>query len=344
MCIVQSGDRYSFSNLDGTFDSLPSRNYLLKFDGDRHEFYLAEKSSFKLPKKIYGDTSVIDRWLRSWRQNSEKNLGILLSGVKGSGKTITAEKFCIESGLPVIIINDSFDRLETEFVDFLTDKRLGKCIIFIDEFEKVFSNHGSQDVLLSLMDGQYDTNLIFLLTVNESEGIRDYFNNRLNRIKYRKHYEGLEGDVIDSVIDDLLINKEHRDSIYKFFDKVNLRTFDLLVNIIKEMNLFGEDALKCGAYLNVIPERKRYSVIEIYDGKQYLQNQWFQWSIVEERFTLERDHTDFLPEGKQDYSISLSTLDCEISVDKQTGNITVFDPIGNFQFLLKEHKPYNLIF
>jgi hypothetical protein len=79
----------------------------------------------------------------------------------------------------------------------------------------------------------------------------------------------LEFDIIEEVIDDMLINKDHKESIYTFFEKVNMRTFDLLTNLIKEMNLFGEDAIDCGRHLNLKPEEKYYNVTEIFEGKEY---------------------------------------------------------------------------
>ena len=77
-------------------------NYLLKRDMMSGEFYLSPTLPFKLPEKIYGDTSVIQRWLKSYEVNSSKNMGILLSGLKGAGKTILDQKLCIDSNKPII--------------------------------------------------------------------------------------------------------------------------------------------------------------------------------------------------------------------------------------------------
>jgi hypothetical protein len=265
MSIIQSGHRLTFTDVDATYDKLPAGNYMLKRDPRSGEFYLVQKEDFIMPKKVYGDHSIVDRWLKSWKHNSNKNLGILLTGLKGTGKTITAQKFCMDSNMPVIIVGEPFDG--SEFVDFLTNPKLGECIIFIDEFEKVYNRDNQYD-MLSLMDGNYTTRLVFLLTVNE-ERINEYLVNRLNRIKYRKAYGDLEFDLVDEVIDDMLINKEHRESIHLFFEKVNMRTFDLLTNLIKEMNLFGEDAIACGRHLNLKAEAKYYNVVEVFDGQEF---------------------------------------------------------------------------
>lgn len=291
MSVIQSGKRFSFEDVTNTYEKLPAGNYILKYD-PRSGYYLNKKEDFELPKKVYGDHSIVDRWLKSWQVNSSKNLGIILAGVKGSGKTITAQKFCVDSNLPVIIINEPYHG--SDFIDFLTSPKLGECIIFLDEFEKIYANRDSQFDMLSLMDGNYATNLIFLLTVNE-ERLNDYLVNRLNRIKYRKSYGDLEFDIMEQVIDDMLVNKAHKQSIFDFFDKVNMRTFDLLTNLIKEMNLFNEDAIQCGMHLNLKPETKSYDVYEIFDGIEY-DCYITEWVPNDEEFNFHRKTLTYLPE------------------------------------------------
>ena len=363
MSVIQSGTKYSFANITDTFTTLPKGNYLLKFD-PREGFFLEKKDAFILPQKIYGDQSIIKRWLTSWKTNSSKNLGILLAGVKGSGKTITAQKFCMDSELPVIIINEVFHG--SDFIDFITSPKLGECIIFLDEFEKMYAKQEHQQELLSIMDGNYSTRLIFLLTVNEDR-LNDYLVNRLNRIKYCKTYYDLDVDTINSVIDDILVNKDHAESIHTFFEKVNLRTFDLLVNLIKEMNLFNEDALECGSHLNLKPHNKTYEVFEIFNGKEYpcYYSSFFpgmEWLEVERKSldylplpdnknikSIDPDEEDPLGYYEDElaipgrtWSVRLAVADCE--VEKNGNMILLKDPSG-LQFRLREQKfNFSLVF
>jgi hypothetical protein len=305
--------------------------------------------------------------LKSWETNSSKNLGILLAGVKGSGKTITAQKFCVESELPVVIINELFHG--SDFIDFITSPKLGQCVIFLDEFEKMYAKQEHQHELLSVMDGNYATRLIFLLTVNEDK-LNDYLVNRLNRIKYCKTYYDLDVDTINSVIDDMLVNKDHAESIHTFFEKVNLRTFDLLVNLIKEMNLFNEDALICGSHLNLKPHNKTYEVYEIFDGKEYpcYSSNFFPGL---EYLDIERKSLEYIPDNKsgklvspsyeedplgyeigdeveeytpgRTWSVRLNVTECE--VEKNGNMILIKDPSSGLQFRLRESKfNFSLLF
>lgn len=266
MSIIQNNNEFRFVNTTNTYEKLPALNYALKKD-IRGEYYLEQLKNFKLPSKIYGNHSIVDRWLTSWKVNSFKNLGILLNGLKGTGKTITAQKLCIDSGLPVITITEYF--CGSDFVSFVTNPALGEYILFIEEFEKIYKSKDNDTTdLLTIMDGIYDTKILFLLTSNEINK-NEYLINRLSRIKYKKDYNSLENEVIEEVINDKLKNKEHADSIYKFFEKLGIATFDLLINIINEMNTFGEDALECAKHLNLDYETMYCDVYEEVNGELY---------------------------------------------------------------------------
>lgn len=94
--IIQNNATYSIGNVSGTHDVLPLGTYRLQYNERTDEFYLNKIEDFKLPKKLYGDFSFCDRILNTF-DNTEKNLGVLLSGEKGSGKTILAKKVCCQS-------------------------------------------------------------------------------------------------------------------------------------------------------------------------------------------------------------------------------------------------------
>lgn len=351
MKIIESDGVFSIGNVTGLHNELPLGNYLVRFD-PREGYQLLPKPDFILPSKIYGDHSVIDRWLISYKHNSEKNMGILLTGIKGSGKTITAQKFCIESKMPVIIINELFHG--SDFIDFISS--FSNVIIFIDEFEKVYNRSEFAQEMLSLMDGNFQTKIIFLLTVNDDSSMNYYLNNRLGRVKYKKDYDNLELDVVEAVIEDLLINKDHRDSVYKFFKKVGLYTFDLLVNIIKEMNLFKEDALVAGSYLNLSSEEVKYDIWEHIEGKSVKQNsvslRGDQDEFSFERNYLSKEDEDRLEElHKKDpqysdndfYYPNIKFSDCKIT--DLDGNIVFENPnaLVSLKITLKPQKNYRFI-
>jgi hypothetical protein len=324
MSVVQINKIYKLMDITDTFDKVPVGVYTLDYDPRNNEYYLTRQSDFILPSKIYGtNTDIINRWKKSYEVNSDKNMGIILSGIKGGGKTITAQKFCIEMNKPVILINTPYEG--SDFISFLVNPKIGECIIFIDEFEKIYNHdHYSSRDLLALMDGTYQTKLIFLLTVN-TYNLGDYFVNRLNRIKYRQDFNDLNTDTMTEVINDMLINKDHTESIHEFFKMINMCTFDLLVNLIKEMNLFNEDALTVGKYLNLRSEPKKYMVYEESGGKDY-ECRDIIMTPSDKELIISREDTNYLPDSMEDdYYLTVKLSDAEII------------KLDNASFILKHH-------
>lgn len=267
MKILKNGDVLRFGPELEVQSQLEKGVYIV--GQDMNGFFLTRKPDLTLPAKVYGDHSVVDRWLKSFEYNTSKNMGILLNGLKGTGKTITAQILCVKSELPIILIDQPYGG--PDFMNFITNPLIGKCVIFIDEFEKVYresDERSSQEGLLQLMDGAYQTRFLFLLTSNEPR-INKFLINRLGRIKYRQNYNELPKDIMLSVIDDMLVRPEHRQSIIDFFERFDMCTYDILVNMIKEVNLFNENAFTCAKYLNLEPEDRSYTVKAIYNGVEY---------------------------------------------------------------------------
>lgn len=266
MSILQIGTNFFFSEVKNLTEKLEEGVYTLKYDERKSEYYLQQANTFSLPSKIYGDHSIVDRWLKTW-ENTSKNLGICLAGMKGSGKTITAQLFCLKAKAPIIVIDeDPVDAIA--FKSLITSPHLFGSIIFLDEFEKVFQNPDAQNRFLNLMDGAYNTHLVFLLTINEPK-LSNYMSNRLGRIKYYKEYSNLDDLVIDQIIEDKLIHKEYKQSIYDFLQKVDMISMDIMVNLINDINLFNESALECAKHLNIQNEPQFYKVIEVFKESEH---------------------------------------------------------------------------
>lgn len=265
--IIQSGSNFRLAQLEAQHEKLPVGNYLVCYD-QQTGFFLQKQTDFTLPEKLYGDFSCVDRWIKSFENNSDKNLGILLSGIKGSGKTVTAKLFCQKINMPVIIITEPYTG--PAFEDFISNPVLSGSIVFIDEFEKVYKEkEGESNSLLTIIDGVYTSKLIFLFTVNDINQINGKLKNRLNRIKYHKVFSTLDAKLVEEITDDLLVNKEHKESVMKFAETFDIVTMDVLTAVIKEVNLFDEDALTCAKYLNLMHESSYYKVSVAYKGVSY---------------------------------------------------------------------------
>ena len=251
--IIQSGNSYRIASIDGTYEKLPVGVYNLECDDSG--FFLTKTQDFKLPKKIYGDMSIVDRWLHTY-QTRERNLGVLLAGLKGGGKTITAKLLAIKAGLPIITIQSPFSG--PKFVSFITNECLGDCVIFLDEYEKVYNretkNNDGDTSLLSVLDGPYQMHHLFIFTVNDTL-INSNLNNRPSRIFYKKNYAGLSPEEIKEVAEDLLLDKDLVDDLVSTASRMFQISFDTLISIIEEMNRYDEPASQCILNMNLTPSK-----------------------------------------------------------------------------------------
>lgn len=235
-----------YSQTEGNFqilDLLDSGIFQIIQDPQTGELYLARiADNFHFGFKLYGldnrlITHVIDTY---YKQPVKRNLGVLLNGAKGTGKTVTAKVLSNELGLPVILCERPYPGLSNFLASINQD-----CIFFFDEFEKNFrmkcddGEDCAGEDLLSIMDGVYNANHchVFLLTTNELK-VNDNLISRPSRIRYLKSF----GDVVDKkileeFIDDNLNYPEYKDEIMEFIDTLTMATIDIVKSIVEEVNI-----------------------------------------------------------------------------------------------------------
>lgn len=204
-------------------------------------FYLSKiAESFTFDYKLYGlNQKFIDYVLKTY-ENTTGNLGVLLDGIKGTGKTVTAKELCNNLQLPVILVQsmgDSNDKL----IKYLSTTINFDCIFFFDEYEKEFKN--SSDVL-SFMDGTYNSiyRKIFLLTTNELN-VDSNLLGRPSRIRYKKSFSNLSEEVTREILNDILKDKTAIEKVIELTHSMNIITIDLIKAIATEINIHGVEAL-----------------------------------------------------------------------------------------------------
>lgn len=204
-------------------------------------FYLSKiAESFTFDYKLYGlNQKFIDYVLKTY-ENTTGNLGVLLDGIKGTGKTVTAKELCNHLQLPVILVQsmgDSNDKL----IKYLSTTINFDCIFFFDEYEKEFKN--SSDVL-SFMDGTYNSiyRKIFLLTTNELN-VDPNLLGRPSRIRYKKSFSNLSEEVTREILNDILKDKTAIEKVIELTHCMNIITIDLIKAIATEINIHGAESL-----------------------------------------------------------------------------------------------------
>lgn len=239
-------------------DSLPLGTYTLEYNRRNNSFYLQQMDDFKPFDKIYGNyRRTVDRIIDTFMSRAGCNLGVLLSGVKGSGKTLTAKMISVELakrfGYATIIINKGYNTAELS--GFLRSINV-PCMVLFDEFEKVYSykedeDGVSQSGLLDILDGVFESRKLFVMSCNDANHINTYFFSRPGRIFYHYRYEGLTEEIISQYCDDNLRNPQWKSEILRLSTFVRDMTFDILKAIIEESNRYDESPMAFIETLNV---------------------------------------------------------------------------------------------
>jgi hypothetical protein len=251
---VKNGNTFSVAS-HGSLDVrevLPAQTYVLKLDPN-HGFYMETVENFSLPPKVYGDTTrLADRVIHTFLSRP-RSTGVLLVGDKGSGKTLLARAIsleCISRSIPTLIINtpfkgDSFN----SFIQSITQP----CVIIFDEFEKVYNNK-DQEHILTLLDGVFQSQKLFILTSNEKHRIDDNMKNRPGRIFYLFNFKGLDESFVREYCEDNLKDKSKIDDIIRVSSLFDSFNFDLLCAFVEEVNRYNEDPRDLIELLNARPE------------------------------------------------------------------------------------------
>ncbi len=289
---------FTASNIEA-LSEIPKGNWLLKYNQIKG-FFLERTPEFKFPKKIYGDSEKIAaRYLNTF-SNQNNNLGVLLTGLKGTGKSVTAKLTCGKSNLPVILITEPFTG--DGFKSFLSNISQ-EAVIFIDEFEKVYFNEELQNSFLSILDGIFEGKKMFIFTSNEKNKINHYMINRPGRVHYLKEYDALDSSIINDVINDNLKNKANTEGLLEVLNILSNVTMDMLISLIKEMNLYDEQARESIRFLNLRPERTSYD-----------------FNIYQNNIRIGGSYIDFHPLTLQNLSLETYAYDLSVYSGKGASN------------------------
>lgn len=235
--------------------------YRLSHHSDHGLFLTHVQDTFPLPKKLYGLDSHLIEHVTVAVERTRKNIGILLSGLKGAGKTITAKQLCNILKLPIILIASAYPGVNSFINDIKED-----VTIFVDEYEKVFKHDG--DALLTVMDGALDNGYrrIFLLTTN-SLNVNQNLLERTGRIRYLRNYTDLSLETINEIVDDTLVRTNYRVDIIAFISTLETITIDIVLAIVEEVNIMGKPPNDFKDIFNVKVSSGYCDIYEVIDGK-----------------------------------------------------------------------------
>lgn len=194
-----------------------------------------DRPNFVLPQLRFGKHNARFKQITASYDRSGKSNGVLLHGMKGSGKSLMAEElgnWFITQDLPVIMITEPMGAEELSIII----KAVGPCMVLFDEFGKTYSEKVERERLLPVFSDTSFVGVMFVVTGNEAEEFSEYLVNRPQRFRFNIGF----GSAIDlDTLHDILAKMQVSEHLHKAFEAYVKRearglNFDALLCVIRE--------------------------------------------------------------------------------------------------------------
>ena len=326
---------------------LPVGNYIIKQDQWGNMFFELV-DSFELPTKRYGENPHHANRIMNTFMSRDSGTGVMLTGEKGSGKSLLAKTLSVEAAnqnIPTLIINSAWHG--DGFNKFIQDIQQ-PCVVLFDEFEKVYKSD-EQEAILTLLDGVFPSKKLFVFTCNDKWRVDQHMRNRPGRIFYMIDYKGLSIEFIEEYCNDNLENKTHIDAICKLSNLFNEFNFDMLKSLVEEMNRYNETPQEALSLLNAKPEFDNGNKfkVQMQIGAQIipeadLYTKVWEGNPLKNYCSIEYKDWSENPEDDEDYSwetIKFSNTDLK-RVDAKTGSFVFMNVNGDILTLIREKEKF----
>ena len=239
-------------------DRVPSGYYRIAFHKDTG-FYLAAVDPLQVADKIYGNLlKHLPRIEAAFAASTDKPLSVMLEGLKGSGKSLLmktlAKRFVENEEGIVLMCNSPFTG--DAYFEFL-QKISQKKIVLMDEFDKVYKEKDDRNNILTLLDGNFASHTLFLLTMNQdiSSGQFEFFHNRPGRVMINIKFKGVPEEAIREYAIDHLNDQTKLAELMTFVKRFTDFNMDMLSKLVNEINYATDLTLEeIAEYLNVKPD------------------------------------------------------------------------------------------
>lgn len=235
MKAIQTGHNFRiYDDSMKLYDTLPAQAYRVEFS-QMSGFSLSLFSDIEVNEKIYGvHLAKVNKTLAAFK-NFQRNLGVILSGDKGIGKSLFSKVLAqeaIKAGYPLLIVNHYVPGI----ADFINDIEQEVVVLF-DEFDKTFPNSDGQAEMLTLFDGISQGKKLFCVTCNDLSRLNSYLVNRPGRFHYHYRFDYPTPAEIREYLEDKLAETFYGeiDKVIHFSNKINLN-YDCLRAIAFELN------------------------------------------------------------------------------------------------------------
>jgi len=194
-----------------------------------------DRPNFSLPQLRFGKHNARIKQITASYDRHGKSNGVLLHGMKGSGKSLMAEElgnWMITQDLPVIMVTNPMSASELSVII----RAVGPCMVYFDEFGKIYHEKEAREGLLPLFSDTSFQGVMFVVTGNESDEFSDYLVFRPQRFRYNI---GFSAAIDKDTMDDILTKMQVAPHLHKAFHayantQAGKLNFDSLLCVIRE--------------------------------------------------------------------------------------------------------------
>lgn len=237
---LKIGDKVMFKpKVEGLeYDLEPCKVYTVEVDNWSDAISFKLSPDLVMPEKLYeteDSTKFVNKVINYFNKSTDGTTGVMLSGLKGSGKTITAKNIALHSNLPIILIDKSFrPSMLSKLFNLL--ETIPACIFF-DEIDKLGKDYDS-DYLLKVLDGANTCGKkLVLCTCNDADDINEYLKDRCSRIRYWREFDEIPPSLITEILSDKLNDKTEVNALTDFIiENFDCISFDNIVSFADEVN------------------------------------------------------------------------------------------------------------
>lgn len=244
---IKAGDVVIFkSNTEGLDYNLEKNTvYTIEIDRYTDSISLKINSELSLPTKIYNTTEnnkFIKKVLNHEKISTDGVTGVMLSGLKGSGKTVMMKQIASESNLPIILVDKGFRPSMLKKLFSLLQET--ECCFVFDEIDKLGEDY-DDTYLLQVLDGAATAGKhLAVFTCNDESEINDCLKDRCSRIHYWKRFGEMPNSMILSILKDNLKDAKKIAETAQFIQKnFAVISFDNVVSFVNEINNYPEESL-----------------------------------------------------------------------------------------------------
>lgn len=210
-------------------DHIPAYVYRLGIDHGE-VILIKDRKLFDVPKTIHGQHYEYKKAILNDYEENPGSTGVILLGLKGSGKTMLAEDLAnsfLGKGWPVIMIDSA---IPGQFIRLVLEM-IGPCMLMFDEFGTTYDEE-ERNKLLSFFSDTSLKKVLMVVTANSEDQLNPYMLNRPQRFRYCIRYNGLTKQVLTDLMDIHTVNRNLRRYLHYYALRYSI-SYDMALLIIK---------------------------------------------------------------------------------------------------------------